>query len=503
MSKARNAQLSDEAMVRYLRREASLLLGEHSVRWHRKEIEDTVTDNDIIIVTGAPGCGKSTQVPIFVSDLEFMRGKTVLCTQPHRMAAEELSKYVRNIFNGSCFRVHGLLKSLSNGDENAIHGCNGITLQGAKAEDGTSGVAFLGADCQGASDSTRIAYASEMDVINAYRVAVSRKTDSALGSEGALVPDATVGCIVLDEAHARTVESDILLSLASKAVGMGIKVVVMSATIDSKAFSDYFARDGNALCVGQVNIKDQRNWVDIMHVPPAVPFTGPTLASTVVSNITSCLRGSLCGPLKGNILVFLPTDGHIEQAKRLLERSTIARSMPNDATFTIVTMTDADGHLEPASNLGSIDEDENSSGKPAGGARNKGRGRGKVAAYKNKNNEFVVYLATEFAETSLTIDGVTVVIDPGLRSASEFNAKTHLAHVSLKSISQASAEQRKGRAGRTRPGHCVRLYSHNQLKRFAPANVAAVLCQPLQTTVLCLASLGHSPSEFRWFDPPS
>ena len=437
---AHSADIKDEELVRYLRREASLLLREHAVRWHRKDIEGAVLNNDIVIITGAPGCGKSTQVPIFVSELDCMKDKIVLCTQPYRMAADELSKYVRNIYNGYCHRVYEQLKSVTQPEYwDQLRACNEITLAGAQAFDGSSGVALLDTACKGAKDKTRIAYASEVNVINAYRIARENFTHNKLGDKNALVPDASVGCLVLDEAHTRSVESDILLSLVLEAVFAGIKVVIMSATINSEALEDYFFHWNNdnkstSLLVKTVHITDKRNWVDVQYKPPLVSFAAHTLANSVVHTISDCLQGNLCGPLTGNVLVFLPTDNHVEQAKNLLEISFSARIMPYNASFRTVTLTDADARLKPAENLSAINNHAN---KHCDYQRENWHNDG--GAFAARGPKFIVYLATEFAETSLTIDGVTVVIDSGLRSASNFNPKTNLVEITLKPISKASA----------------------------------------------------------------
>ena len=471
-------------------REAALLNGNYAARWVRHDIEAAVASNDVVLITGAPGCGKSTLVPQYLADLESMQGKLVLCSQPHRIAAKSLAAYTGVIFSGDCYKVRGLLRNCVTdaGDKKAIESISEVIKELRKEHPDV--VLCLKSACADAKSDTRVAYASESDVISAYRELVACLCGEQVMD---LVPGQQLGCMVIDEAHTRTVESDILLELAIDAARAGVKTVVMSGTIDAKAFADYFENSG--LSVSHVDIETSRNWLNVMYRPPLERLSANSVVAAAVRAVDECFRGDLCGQLRGNILVFLPTDADVKAAGRLLQRPAHTRGMAVAAKYQVVTLTDSESELIDATNLDEIRNADSA-------ALNKK----KQLAERHFTTTLAgctVYLATTMAETSLTIDGVTVVIDPGLRSVTEFNPETHIAHVSLQSISQASAKQRAGRAGRTRTGTCVRLYSRNDFGQFPAFNRPAVLCQPLQTTLMALISLRKNPLKFRWFEEPT
>ena len=470
----------------YARREAALLNGKHAARWARNDIEKAVASNDVVLVTGAPGCGKSTLVPQYIADMSIMDGKIVLCSQPHRIAAFSLAKYVRDVFAGDCFKVRGLLKANTQVRNNAEVVSDALKDVPKHFKDA---VYCLGSACANAPDTLRIAYASESDVISAYRALIDKGRGDKVSE---LVPKATVGCIVVDEAHTRSIESDVLLELAADAARAGVKLVVMSGTIDANAFKRYFEASG--LKVQHVDIQSAHSWLKIVYRPPVERLSASTVVAAAVRAVDEYFRGDLCGRAQGNVLVFLPTDADVEAANRALRRPAHTRGVAVDVCYETMTLTDSESELAAASNLPLFQSGTLTPKQEQLAQRH-------IEA-DEKRATVVVYLATAMAETSLTIDGVAVVIDPGLRSATEYNPETHVAHVSLQSISKASATQRAGRAGRTRAGICVRLYGKDDFERFPASNRPVVLSQPLQTTLMALISLRKNPLNFEWFERP-
>src|SRR5208337_2683651 len=114
-----------------------------------------------------------------------------------------------------------------------------------------------------------------------------------------------------------------------------------------------------------------------------------------------------------------------------------------------------------------------------------------------------IVLATNIAETSLTIEGVGVVIDSGLTRKLQYDPTTGMNRLMTASVSKASAEQRKGRAGRTGPGICYRLYSRYTFQSMVPFTPPEILVSDLSSLVLELAAWGvKDPSELMWLDAP-
>ncbi|HQY89810.1 MAG TPA: helicase-related protein, partial [Tepidisphaeraceae bacterium] len=222
-----------------------------------------------------------------------------------------------------------------------------------------------------------------------------------------------IGCVILDEFHERSIDVDLALAMLREiraSVRPDLKLFVMSATLAAESVS---AALGNAPIIrvpGRV-------------FPVTVEQRSPSslkLIERVASEIQSVVESS--PDSRDHILVFLPGAEEIRRTERAIE------SLHDRFDLDIFQLH------------GSLDFEEQQRA-----LRETGRRR--------------IILSTNIAETSLTIDGVTVVIDSGLARVPRFDPKRGLDRLELVRISKASAEQRKGRAGRTAPGKCVRLWS--------------------------------------------
>ncbi|GIW85823.1 MAG: ATP-dependent helicase HrpB [Isosphaeraceae bacterium] len=270
---------------------------------------------------------------------------------------------------------------------------------------------------------------------------------------------AGVGAVVLDEFHERSIHVDLALGLVrevAETIRPDLKIVVMSATLDARRVADYL---GGAPIL---EVAVPSHPVTVRYQPPADPRA--RLEDQVAAAVESVLAGDRDG---GDVLVFLPGKGEIDRTGRRLAALAERRG---------VLVLPLHGSLP-------VEEQR----------------RALVRAEQRK-----LVLATNVAETSLTIDGVTTVIDSGLARFADYDPSRGVDRLVLGKISRASAEQRAGRAGRTVPGVCIRLWAerdHRARPEFPTPEIHAV---DLAATVLALHAWGYAdPAAFAWFDAPA
>lgn len=259
-----------------------------------------------------------------------------------------------------------------------------------------------------------------------------------------------IGCVVLDEFHERSLDIDLALAMlreVRESARDDLLIVVMSATLDAESVAAFLGG------VPILQVPGRTFPVAVEHARPSA-LKLPERVASAVSTVQE----------PGDVLVFLPGVSEIERTHRALEG--------------------LDGRFDLRMLHGSLSFDA------------------QQRALEPSDRPRVV-LSTNIAETSLTIDGVTTVIDSGLARVPRFDPKRGLDRLELVRISKASATQRAGRAGRTRPGRCVRLWTpseHAALRDYEDAEVRRVDLAP---TVLALRSWGVSdPRGFGWFDRP-
>ncbi|HYM04232.1 MAG TPA: ATP-dependent helicase HrpB [Stellaceae bacterium] len=266
-----------------------------------------------------------------------------------------------------------------------------------------------------------------------------------------------VGALIFDEFHERNLDGDLGLALALETrrhLRDDLRLLVMSATLEGEPVARLL---GGAPIVTSTG----RSFaVSVRHLerPPA-----DRLESAVAAVIGRALAEE-----EGSLLVFLPGGAEI----RRVERQLAAQGLPSNTTIAPLY-----GDLAQTAQDEAI--------RPAPPGRRK------------------IVLATPIAETSLTIEGVRVVIDSGLARAPRFDPRTGMTRLETVRISQASAEQRRGRAGRLAPGICYRLWREVEQAQLRPHTVPEILEADLAPLALDLARWGTgNPSELAWLDPP-
>jgi len=266
-----------------------------------------------------------------------------------------------------------------------------------------------------------------------------------------------VGGLIFDEFHERSLEADLGLALALETrrhLRPELRLLVMSATLEGEKVA---ALLGDAPVIAS---EGKMFPVEIRHLDRPAPERFEAAVATAV-------RRALADE-SGSVLVFLPGGAEIRRVARLLEDG----NLPDG-----VAVAPLYGDLPPAAQDEAI--------KPAPPGRRK------------------VVLATSIAETSLTIEGIRVVIDGGLMRAPRFDPASGMTRLITLRVSQASAKQRSGRAGRLEPGVAYRLWPEREAMQLAPFNAPEILQADLAPLALALAQWGASdPRDLSFLDPP-
>ncbi len=266
-----------------------------------------------------------------------------------------------------------------------------------------------------------------------------------------------VGAVVLDEFHERSLHTDLAAALlleVRESVRKDLILVVMSATLDAEPIAQFL---GGAPIL---RVEGRTFPVEVEHLPPD--------GSSLPERVASALRMVMEGPEDpGDILVFLPG---VEEIRRS------ARAIEPWAERNLCDILPLHGSLSA--------EDQDRALRPSDRRK--------------------VVLATNIAETSLTIDGVRTVIDSGLARQAGFDNARELDRLELGRISRASATQRAGRAGRTAPGRCLRLWAERETRGMPEFDLPEILRVDLSGTALTLHAWGLADlTRFAWYEAPA
>eukprot|EP00004_Rigifila_ramosa_P019964 TRINITY_DN5154_c0_g1_i1.p1 TRINITY_DN5154_c0_g1~~TRINITY_DN5154_c0_g1_i1.p1 ORF type:complete len:709 (-),score=178.13 TRINITY_DN5154_c0_g1_i1:47-2173(-) len=388
----------------------------------KAEFLSKVASAQTIVLVGETGSGKTTQTPQFLVEAGYTAGKKIVaCTQPRRVAAMSVAKRVADEMD--------------------------VTL----GEEVGYNIRFE--DCCGP------------------RTFLKYLTDGMLLREAMTDPLLErYSVIILDEAHERTLATDILFGLLKEVMKQrrDLKLVVMSATLDAEKFCQYFENAPLMKVPGRLH-------------PVEIFYTPEPERDYLEAAIRTAIQIHLCeGP--GDILLFLTGEEEIEDACRRISRE--AQQLgPDVGDLRCVPLYST---LPPAQQQRIFD--------PAPGPRTPGGPPGRKCV-----------VSTNIAETSLTIDGIVYVIDPGFSKQKVYNPRIRVESLLVTPISKASAQQRAGRAGRTQPGKAFRLYTESAFKKdLVEQTYPEILRSNLGSVVLQLKKLGIDDLvHFDFMDPPA
>lgn len=391
----------------------------------RDEFLQMFQSTQILVFVGETGSGKTTQIPQFVlfDDLPQSQAKMVACTQPRRVAVMSVAQRV--------------------------------------------------------ADEMDVNLGEEVGYSIRFEDRTSPKTIMKYMTDGMLLREAMndhnlsrYSTIILDEAHERTLATDILMGLLKEVVQRrpDLKLVIMSATLDAQKFQRYF-NDAPLLAV-----PGRTHPVEIFYTPePERDYVEAALRTVLQIHATEP---------EGDILLFLTGEEEIEDACRKI--SLEADEMAREADAGPLKVYPLYGTLPPHQQQRIFD--------PAPPPRTPGGRPGRKCI-----------ISTNIAETSLTIDGIVYVVDPGFSKQKVYNPRIRVESLLVSPISKASAQQRAGRAGRTRPGKCFRLYTEKAFKsELIEQTYPEILRSNLSATVLELKKLGiEDLVHFDLMDPPA
>ncbi|GMQ06106.1 hypothetical protein CsSME_00050820 [Camellia sinensis var. sinensis] len=380
----------------------------------KNELIQAVHDNQVLVVIGETGSGKTTQVTQYLAEAGYTTKGKIGCTQPRRVAAMSVAKRVAEEF-----------------------GCR------------------LGEE---------VGYTIRFENCTGPDTVIKYMTDGMLLIEILIDENLSqYSIIMLDEAHERTIHTDVLFGLLKQLVKRrpDLRLIVTSATLDAEKFSGYFFNCNIFTIPGRT-------------YPVEILYTKQPESDYLDASLITVLQIHLTEP-EGDILLFLTGQEEIDHACQCLyERMKgLGKNVPELIILPVYSALPSEMQsriFDPA---------------PPG---------------KRK-----VVVATNIAEASLTIDGIYYVIDPGFAKQNVYNPKQGLDSLVITPISQASAKQRAGRAGRTGPGKCYRLYTesafHNEM---SPTSIPEIQRINLGMTTLTMKAMGiNDLLSFDFMDPPS
>ncbi len=384
------------------------------VSHRRDEIARAIAANQIVIVCGETGSGKTTQLPKIC--LELGRGAHALIghTQPRRIAASTVARRIAQELNTPPGEVVGYKVRFTD-----------RTRPGASIKLMTDGILLA-----------------------------ETQTDARLSA---------YDTIIIDEAHERSLNIDFLLGYLKQLLPRrpDLKLIITSATIDAERFAAHFGRDGVPAPV--INVSGRLYPVEVRYRPyrDEDDADDRTLMDGVVDAVDECARAG-----RGDVLVFLPGEREIREAAEALRK-----------------------HHPPATEILplyarlSVEDQERVFRTGTSGRR--------------------IVLATNVAETSLTVPGIRYVVDTGLARVKRYSYRNKVEQLRIEPIAQAAANQRAGRCGRLSDGICVRLYDEAQFNQRPKFTDPEILRSSLAAVILRMKSLHLGEvGEFPFVEPP-
>lgn len=387
------------------------------VAQHRDEIIEAVKNESVVIIAGDTGCGKSTQVPQYLLKAGFNK---IACTQPRRIACIALSKRV----------AYETLNEY--GSE------VGYQIRFERRRDQHTRIVFI-------TEGLLLRQMSSDDSLSTYDV------------------------LVLDEVHERHLHGDFLLGVLKCLLHQrkDLKLVLMSATINIKLFSDYF---GDVARV--IQVPGRLHPIKLQYFPLSVEdraTKSERFNAMPYLRILQLIDSKYPNDERGDLLVFLSGMSEIQAVVDAAKEYNMKKK-----TWIVLALH---------STLSLAEQD-------------------KVFDYAPEGTRKCV-VSTNIAETSITIDGIRFVVDSGKVKEMSYDPVNKMQRLKEFWISKASAEQRKGRAGRTGPGVCFRLYSEEEYQALEKYSTPELQRVPLDSLLLQMVSMGLPDArKFPFIEPP-
>ncbi len=417
--------------------------GDLPVSQRREDIQEAIAEHQVVVIAGATGSGKTTQIPKMLLEMGYGQdGRLVGHTQPRRIAARSVAQRIASEL-------------------------------GEKLGEGAVGY--------------QVRFTKE----------TSRGTRLKLMTDGILLAEigrdrllTRYDAIIIDEAHERSLNIDVILGYLRQILPQrpDLKIIITSATIDPERFAEHFAHtlpSGEKRPAPIIEVSGRTYPVEIRYRPLVLEADVDeddeledihSIERDLTQAITEAVD-ELAAEGPGDMLVFLPGEREIREISDALEahlgRGTRGRSaLP-------VEVLPLFGRLSA--------QDQQKIFSPP-----------KAGTYRR------IILSTNVAETSLTVPGITYVIDSGLARISRYSQRTKVQRLPIEPISQASANQRSGRSGRTAPGIAIRLFSEEDFEGRPEFTEPEILRTSLASVVLLMTSLGLGDVEsFPFVEPPA
>ncbi|XP_046356009.2 ATP-dependent RNA helicase DEAH12, chloroplastic-like [Haliotis rufescens] len=378
----------------------------------RNDIIRTVQDNQVCVILGETGSGKSTQMTQYLHQAGFSKDGFIVCTQPRKVAAISLATHVASELVTNVGNVVGYKVGMQS-------------------------------KCGGA---TKILYMTDHCLLNECL------KDPILSA---------YSCVIVDEAHERSIYTDLLLGMLKMCLKQrpDLRVIITSATIDPEVFVRYFGkcpvlRVSGRMFPVEVEYQEENDG-------------GKSFDNYQREAVNKAVQVHTKDP-PGDILVFVTSPLETEKCSEDFNNRLQGRT-----DFKCLVLH---GQIQP-------DEQQLVFQDTPSGVRK-------------------IVFATNSAETSITIPGIKYVIDTGLAKEKRYDPRRNMSTLSVVLISRSSADQRKGRAGRTGPGKCYRLYSEETYHEMEAVSLPEILKVHLGQAMLKLTELGINPLEYEFVQSP-
>ena len=373
------------------------------------ELRRVLADTLRVVLVAPPGAGKTTVVPLALSDCQWLQGRKIVILEPRRVATRAAAR-----------RMAALLGE-------AVGDTVGYRIR----------------------QDRRVGRNTRIEVVTEGVLTRRLQSDPMLTG---------IGLVIFDEFHERSIHADLGLALTidvQRELRQDLRLLIMSATLDAGTIGELLETSRVITAEGK-QFPVEKRYLD--HLPD----------DPVAAAATTTVKLLNAPAAAGDVLVFLPGAAEIRRVQRLLNRAAVPDDTLVCPLYGRLPADEQDRAIQPAAN-----------------------GRRKVV------------LSTALAETSLTIEGVRTVVDSGLMRVARYDAGRDMTRLVTIPVTVDAARQRCGRAGRTAPGSCWRMWSRHHHQGLQPARRPEILEDDLCQLALELALWGvRDPSRLNWVDPP-